>query len=278
MVAQRSFVSPDSTLIAKIQHSSLTVSTFSGEAFRRFPLPQEFVAKCQILRWFNRDESLKAVTEKVGVLIEQWPCSRILLADENTVRIYDVNDSAWSATIERAASNLGSIADVAFGHNQNDIVVISDFGVKLTLWSLVTNRGVEIRDPKYAVHYYSLRPQTGHLAIVTRPAAQDVLMILGPGNHELLISVELPTVDAQEISWSPDGCWLAIRDVASGGHKAFIYTADGHLFKTFWGAMNDANIGLGLKRMKWNHSNGCLVLGDYNGNVEILSKNTVNLL
>ncbi len=147
--------------------------------------------------------------------------------------------------------------------------------MKFTIWSLTTSRGVEIRDPKYTVHCYSFRPRTGHMALLTRPAAQDILMLLSPSKHELIASVELPTMDAQEVLWSSDGCWLAIRDAASGGHKVLIYTADAHLFKTYSGAVDDGSIGLGLKRMAWNPSNGSLVLGDYNDNVTILSKNTV---
>ena len=198
-----------------------------------------------------------------------------MLADDDTVRVYDANDTKWSALIERAASNFGRIADVAFGYSPNEFLVFSDFGVKLTIWSLITCRGIEIRDPKYMVHCYSYRPRTGHMAILIRLAAQDNLMLLSPGNHELITSVELPTVDAQEVSWSPDGCWLAIRDAASSGHKVLIYTADGHVFKTYNGAGYAEDIGLGVKRLAWSPSNGILALGDYNDNVIILSKNTV---
>ena len=113
------------------------------------------------------------------------------------------------------------------------------------------------------------------MAILTRLAAQDNLMLLSPGNHELITSLELPTVDAKEVSWSLDGCWLAIRDAASSGHKVLVYTADGHLFKTYNGAGYAENIGLGVKRLAWSPSNGILALGDYSDNVIILSKNTV---
>jgi hypothetical protein len=191
------------------------------------------------------------------------------------VRIHDITDVKRSAVVERAASNFGRIADVEFGPSPNEVLVFSDFGVKLTIWSLVTCRGVEFRDPKYMVNCYSCRPRTGHLAILTRPAAQDILMLLNPSSHELITSVELPTIDAQEVLWSPNGCWLAIRDAASSGHKLLIYTADAHLFKTYTSVGATEDIGLGIKRMAWSCSNGTLALGDYNDNVTILSNNTV---
>lgn len=232
------------------------------------------MSKCRFIRWscISRTTKEEPQEEADG---GGSPCSRILLADDDTVRIYDVNDKRWSATIEKTASNFGKIADAAFGHVPNEVLVFSDFGVKLTIWSLMTCRGVEIRDPKYMVQCYSIRPRTGHLAILTRPAAQDILMILNPGDQSLYKSVELPTLDAQEVAWSPDSCWLAIRDTASSGHKVLIYTADGHLFRTYTGDEDAGDIGLGVKRMQWNSCNGSLVLGDYNDNVTILSKNVV---
>ena len=272
---QHSLPSPDGALIATLQQTSLAISSYTGENFRTIPLPPEFVARCRFIRWSRCGDIPGEAFQRRGDDEEQRPCNRILLADDDTVRLHDVNNPIWSALIERAASNLGRIADVAFGYGPNEFLVFSDFGVKLTIRSLTTSRGVEIRDPKYTVRCYSFRPRTGHMAILTRPATQDILMLLSPSKHELITSVELPTVDAQEVSWSSDGCWLAIRDAASSGHKVLIYTADGQLFKTYLGVVDDVSIRLGLKRMAWNPSNGCLLLGDYNDDVTILSKNTV---
>lgn len=273
--AQHSLPSPDGALIATLQQSSLAISLYTGEHSRTIPLPPEFIARCRFIRWSRLSGIPVEAIQQPSDDEKQSQCNRILLADDDTVRLYDVNDPIWSALIERAASHLGRIADVAFGHNSNEFLVFSDFGVKLTMWSLTTSRGAEIRDPKYTMPCYSFRPRTGHMAILTRPAAQDILMLLNPSNHELTTSVELPTVDAQEVSWSSDGCWLAIRDAASSGHKVLIYTADGQLFKTYSGVVDGVGIGLGLKCMAWKPSNGGLLLGDYSDNVIILSKNTV---
>lgn len=275
--AQHSLPSPDGALIATLQQSSLAISSYTGEHLRTIPLPPEFIARCRFIRWSRRGGITEAAVQQRNDDETQSQCNRILLADDDTVRLYDANDPSWSALIERAASNLGRIADVAFGYNPNEFLVFSDFGVKLTIWSLTTSRGVEIKDPKYTMPCYSFRARTGHMAILTRPAAQDILMLLSPSKHELITSVELPTVDAQEVSWSLDGCWLAVRDAASSGHKVLIYTADGQLFKTYSGVVDGVSIELGLKRMAWNPSNGGLLLGDYSDNVTILSKNTVTI-
>ena len=204
------------------------------------------------------------------------PSSRFLLADEETVRVFDVAIPTWQATINGASSNLGKIHDVALGYNPNEVLVFSDFGVKLTIWSLLTSRGVEIKDPKYMVMCYDHRPKTAHLALLTRASAQDVLILLKPGSHEVLKSVVLGTVDAQEVRWSTFGHWLAVRDVASAGHRLYIYTADGHHFRTYSGPGDTDQLGLGLKSLQWSPV-GTLLLGDYDGTVTVLSKDIVSM-
>ena len=243
---------------------------------RKFLLPQDLILRSRcFLRWYTANDLKRYATKEQGNgQTEQT--ERILVADDGTVHIYDINDPAWHAVIEKAAGSLGRIADVAFGHKADEVVVLSDFGAKLTIWSLLTSRGVEVRDPKYMVKYYHHRPRTGHLAILTRPAAHDVLMLLQPGSHELVQSVEIPTIDAQEVAWDPEGNWLAISDTASSGYRVLIYTADGHLYKTISNSMNNVDISLGVKCIKWSPSANTLLVGDNNDSIVVFSKNNAS--
>lgn len=101
-------------------------------------------------------------------------------------------------------------------------------------------------------------------------------MLLQSGSHELVKSVEMPTIDAQEVAWNADGNWLAIRDTASNGYKVLIYTADGHLYKTISSNGDDIAISLGVKCMQWFPSAGTLAIGDNNDSITIRSKNIVS--
>lgn len=269
-------MSPNGDLIATLQQSRLSISSsHSREVVRKYPLPQDFILRCRYVRWYSANYQKPNVTKEQGNAHCEQP-GRILLADDDTVRVYDTNDPAWHAVIEKAAGNLGKIAEVAFGHTADEVVVLSDFGVKLTIWSLLTSRGVEVRDPKYIVKCYHHRPRTGHLAILTRPTAQDVLMLLQPGSHELVKNVELPTVDSQEVAWGPDGNWLAITDTASSGYKVLIYTADGHLYKTISHSMDTVDISLGVRCMQWNPFTKTLLIGDNNDSIVIFSNNSAS--
>jgi len=248
-------------------------SSTTGDARQTFQLPQEFSAKCQYLRWYKEPKSKTRLPES-----QQYgeKIARVLLANEDNVLIFDANDAQWKAEISGAASNLDTITNVNFGYSPDEILVSSDFRFKVTIWSLITNRGVEIRDPKTLLHGYDYRPKTGHLAILTRSTAHDTVMLLNPGSYEIFKTFDPATVEAQGLKWSPDGRWLAVWDVASSGFKVLIYTADGHLFKTYGGRQDANNIGLGLKSSEWSPTGQFLAIGDYNGRVTLLGKNSVS--
>lgn len=253
---------------------SIRLATTSG-IIATYKLPSDSVTRCKHIRWSRLDlhtYSASQVGEDDWLGTRQEPVRRILLSDDDNIRVYDPANPTWKATITSAASNLGAIADVAFGFSADEVLVFSDFGVKLTIWSLVTSRGVEVRDPKYGVACYSHRPKTGHLALLTRTTAQDMMILLKPTSHEVLKSVELGTVDAQEILWSRDGRWIAISDAASVGHKVFIYTADGQLLR-IWAGKTGPEVQLGVKSLAW--TDEALVIGDCNDDVTLLKMNTV---
>ncbi|MCJ1467897.1 hypothetical protein MMC07_006522 [Pseudocyphellaria aurata] len=261
--SQHSVPSPDGRYVATVHESRLEIR-LSAKAviIQSFPLPRDGIAKWRFLQWSGRS----------GAKAEG--SNRVLLANGDTIRIWDVGDSQWSAVVNGATSGLGEIARVCFGFSANEILVFSSFGVKVTVWSLATSRGHEIKDPKSLPTCYDYRPRTGHLAILTRESAHDTLMLLAPGTCELLGSVDLTTVDAQGVKWSPDGQWLAIWDAASMGYKVSIFTADGHLFKVFSGGQDTDNIGMGIKTLNWSSSDCSLNIGGFDQRTVILQRNT----
>ena len=204
--------------------------------------------------------------------------SRLLLANGDTVMVWDIGDSQWSAVINGATSNLGELSRVCFGFTHHEIMIFSSFGIKVTIWSLTTSRGFEIKDPKPLLTCYDYRPRTGHLAILTRDGTHENLMLLAPVTYELIRSVDLTTVAAQGVRWSPDGHWLVVWDAASMGFKVLIYTADGHLFKTFSGLQDANNIGTGVKTLKWSPFNNTLNIGGFDQRVVLLQRNSVSHL
>ncbi|KAL9026088.1 MAG: hypothetical protein Q9196_005193 [Gyalolechia fulgens] len=199
---------------------------------------------------------------------------RLILADEDRILVYDMEKSQMYAEIS-GATCLTKLAHVDFGRIPDEVTVFSDFGFKLQIWSLATKRAVEVKDPKSAPACYSYRPTTGHLALLTRPAARDILMVMAPSNYEVLTTVELTTVDACGVKYSPDGNWLVVWDAASAGCRVLLLTADGHLFKTY--CLPQDELDLGVRCVEWSPDGDYLAIGDYEGRVVLLGKNNVRL-
>lgn len=188
---------------------------------------------------------------------------------------YDSNGAQRHIQISNLVGHGGGIADVQFGFTEDRVLLFSEFGLKMILLNLSNQKGLELRDPKRIPVCYGLRPQTGHIALLTRPSLHDILLCLQPDGSGPVMRIELATVDAQGIQWSPNGQWLAIWDTASAGYRVLILTADGHLFRTYYGGHDSDNIGLGVKGLRWSPTGEFLAVGDFDHQVILLKKNTV---
>ncbi|CAL8574727.1 hypothetical protein XPA_000680 [Xanthoria parietina] len=253
--------SPDGALIAFIASTQLHIrSARTSDDVEIYDLPSGFDQSCRFVRWYGtRHSGSKCASQ------------RLLLADDARIIIYDVTKSQLYAEVT-GATTMTKLDDVHFGWTPDEVMIFSDFGFKLQIWSLPTKRAVEVKDPKSITSSYSYRPMTGHLAVLTRPAAHDILLIIAPQSHEVLSTSELSTVDARGIEYSPDGNWLAVFDTASAGCRVVILTADGNHFKTYSLPQEESNPG--VRCIQWSPTGNHLAIGDCEGNVALLGKNT----
>ena len=274
LATRHACASPDGKIIATVHQLHLILhSAIDYSVIGILQLPKDFTTQCRFLSWdTRRNHGLdKSSEDRYDATLEH----RILIASDNTVHVYDAEDLHWHAEISGASSNTGSIANVETGRTPDEILVFSDFGVKVIIWSLVTSRGVEVKDPKFYDRGHCFRPQTGHLAILTRPTTRDVVMILAPRTHELVNSFTLATTDAQGLKWSPDGMWLATWEAASFGFALYIYSIDGHLFKTYLGGQDIETPGLGIRTLEWDPSGKYIALGSCGTQIILLDFKTV---
>lgn len=203
------------------------------------------------------------------------------MADADNVRVWDLRDPKWTTTIYNGTGGMGKIVHADFGRTMDEVIVISDFGSKLTVWSLLSGRSVEVRDSKYpSSKGYAFRPSkdgnSDVLALLSRPGPQDILTIHAPRTHEVIKTISLTTHDAQGLKWSRDGKWLAVWDSPSVGYKIHIYTADGHLYRVYGGeAGEEHQLGLGVKSLEWSPRGDYLAAGGHDRRVTMLSTRTV---
>ncbi|KAH0552996.1 hypothetical protein GP486_006807 [Trichoglossum hirsutum] len=297
--SQHSIPSPNGAFIATLVPPRLFLrSTSSLEPIRIINVNPDFASRVSFIRWSPRIateststcSSVSPLASRSGYFEgaattkrrsgidkteeEGGSSMRILLADEDTVRVWDVSDAKWTAAVQGVGGGLGKIANVEFGRNADEVLVFSEFGVKLTLWSLVSGRSVEIRDPKFTSKGYGYRPCTSHFALLTRPAAHDVITIHAHTTYRLVNSFSVPTTDAQGLRWSPCGRWIAVWDSASSGYKVLVYTADGHLYRTYAAGQDGKVDGLGVKSLEWSPQGDYLAVGGHDKRITLLSNFT----
>lgn len=157
--------------------------------------------------------------------------------------------------------------------------MFSEYGLKVSIYNLSTSKAVDINAPKFynagvAKRGYSYRPHTSHLALVTRSGGKDVVSIHNPGTLDVMRSWWPQTIDAQGVYWSADGKWLVLWESGSQGHRLFVYTADGHLFKTWNGPLStdeDIALGAGIRIFEWCENGAYIAIGDFSARVTLLS-------
>ena len=188
------------------------------------------------------------------------------------MRVWDIQDNEWSATIDNGSGGMGKIANAEFGADDTEVLVFAGFNAQVTVWSLWTGRSVEIKDPKFAAKGHG---RNKNFALLSRPASHDVVTIHAPRSYGVLKTFNPPTSDAQGLQWSPNGKWLAIWDNASTGFKVLIYTADGNLYRTYTGDYFDDELqGLGVKTIEWSPNGDFLAIGGYENTITLLSTRT----
>ncbi|KAH7349996.1 WD40 domain-containing protein [Plectosphaerella cucumerina] len=259
--------SPDGKLIAALLTSKVSVrSVESLETIHSFALPSEAAGPVYALQWSPSS-------------------SRLLIALLDQVHIFSALDNTFRAVVRVANSGLRP-THVQFGARDSEIFIIAQYGLKLTICDTASSKSVEINNPKFhhpssAPRGLSLRPKTGHLALITRVSGKDTISIHDPTTRQVVRSWSPDTVDAQEVVWTPDGRWLVITESPSQGHKLLFYTPDGQLFKLWTGPSGfdvdkkDFEMGSGIRVCQFNPGAPRAVVGDHTRDVYVLDTTVV---
>ncbi|KAI8219780.1 WD repeat-containing protein WRAP73 [Colletotrichum sp. SAR 10_86] len=165
---------------------------------------------------------------------------RVLVSFAESIHVYSALESGYRAVVRNPASPNFKPTFVQFGASDSEILMCSSFGLKFSVFDLTTSRAVEIGSPKFhqptsAPRGFALRPGSGHLALLTRVAGKDIVSIHHSTTRGVQRSWHPETVDAQGLTWTPDGRRLIMWESAAQGHKVLFYTADGHLLNTWSG-------------------------------------------
>ncbi|KAL2871818.1 Quino protein amine dehydrogenase [Aspergillus lucknowensis] len=215
--------------------------------------------------------------------IQDTSSRRLLCASDSRILVWNLEQLEQQVEIENIEP--GAL-NIDFGADENEVIFFHAWNTKLTIFGLDNGRSHVIKNPKFS-HYngFGYRPQTGQLAILLKPDANDTLTIHESRSYELIGREVLSTVDAQGLKWSPDGRWIAIWDAASTGTKVLIFTADGQFFRSYTGLPeSDGALDLGVRGIEWSPAaahgsrSEILAVGKVDGTVDLLRSKTFTCL
>ena len=184
------------------------------------------------------------------------------------------------ATLSNGGGGLGKVVNAHFIGNHH-VLTAWEFG-KAKLWHLNSGKATDLPDWKTCCsgREWLSRPGCSTpplFAQLSRSGAEDHLALLFTSTGNTPSLVKLPTTDAQAISWSPEGRWLAVLDVPTATPNLHIFTPDGHLFRSYPPG-KDSGFALGIKDLAWSPDGRTLALARHDNRAELLNARTFSLL
>lgn len=271
--------------------SAHSATPIEGSRFlRSVKLPEPLASQLKFVKISQSNLSVDDIAGTRMQIEDEGPLDlvshqRILCATSNRISVWQLNSLEWHADIENIEP---SVTAIDFGANDDDAILFHAWSSKLTIFNLESASSLIIKSPKFcnpSSQGHGFRPQTRQLAIILKPEANDLLTIHEGHSYETISKVNLPTVDAQGLKWSPDARWIAVWDAPSNGTKVLLYTADGQHFRTYTGRSDVENThDLGVKCIEWaplkprQQNSEVLAIGKYDGTVDLLNTRTVRIL
>ncbi|RKP37808.1 WD40-repeat-containing domain protein [Dimargaris cristalligena] len=200
----------------------------------------------------------------------QWgPHSDYILSasyKQAKVDVWNLQDEKRHIDIEDAFCGMNSARWCPDGIH---IMVVSEFQVRLSIWSLLSGEAFYIQYPKYKDKGISYSSDDRFVAILERQESKDAVGVYSTDPWALQKQFTVDAIDIENIAWSPDDRYIAVWD-SNVDYKVFIYNPLGILKRTYR-AYED---GLGIKSVTWDPFSQFLAVGSYDQQVRLL--NTYN--
>ncbi|KAL9715926.1 hypothetical protein Ac2012v2_000370 [Leucoagaricus gongylophorus] len=186
-----------------------------------------------------------------------WSCdSEYILAactKRSVVHILKLRDEDWSARIEAGAEGL---TKAEWAPDGRTIMCFSEWGLRVTLWSLVTASATYIQFPIHPDRGYAFRADGRYFILGERHKSKDTLGIYDAvDSFKLIRHFPLPTSSLSSFSVSPTGNHIAVWE-GPLEFKLHVLTLAGDLLVTFTPEPDPI---FGVRSVAW-HPNGMFLI------------------
>ncbi|KAF9455040.1 YVTN repeat-like/Quino protein amine dehydrogenase [Macrolepiota fuliginosa MF-IS2] len=197
-----------------------------------------------------------------------WSCdSEYILAafaKRGVVHILKLRDEDWSGRIEAGTEGL---TKAEWAPDGRTILCFSEWGLRVTLWSLVTGTATYIQFPIHPDRGYAFRADGRYFILGERHKSKDTLGVYDAAeSYRLMRHFPLPTSSLSSFAVSPTGNHIAVWE-GPLDYKLHVLTLAGNLLATF---SPEPDPGFGIRNVAW-HPNGMfLAVGGWDDRIHIL--------
>ncbi|EKM83583.1 hypothetical protein AGABI1DRAFT_66345, partial [Agaricus bisporus var. burnettii JB137-S8] len=197
-----------------------------------------------------------------------WSCDSEYIfaafANVGVVHILKLRDETWSGRIEAGTEGL---TKAEWAPDGRTILCFSEWGLRVTLWSLATGNATYIQFPVHPDRGYAFRADGRYFFLAERHKSKDTLGVYDAAeSYKLMRHFPLPTSSLASLAMSPTGNHIAIWE-GPLDYKLHVLTPAGNVLTTF---TPESDPGLGIRNVAW-HPNGMfLAVGGWDDRIYIL--------
>ncbi|KAF5369078.1 hypothetical protein D9758_003053 [Tetrapyrgos nigripes] len=197
-----------------------------------------------------------------------WSCDSeytlAACAKRGVVDVYKLRDPEWNARIDSGAEGL---VKAEWAPDGRTIVCFSEWGLRVTLWSLVTETATYIQYPIHPDKGYAFRQDGRYFILAERHRSKDTLGLYDTSDsYKLVRHFPLPTSSFSSFSLSPNGNYLAVWE-GPLEYKLHILTLAGNILSSF---TPNPEPTLGIRDVAWHPSGVFIAVGGYDDKIHIL--------
>lgn len=184
--------------------------------------------------------------------------------ERNAVHVFTPPTHPTQASARIDGGELG-VDHVMWAPNSQCLLVFGKHGIRVDVWDLRTCHLVGIPGIKDCHKGVGFSPNKRYFAYLTRKNGKDCLALHATDDWRCTQCIELDTLDAREMQWSPDGVNIAIIDCQLE-HRVHVFNSETNQFATYEAYQSQK----GAVSMCWCMNSHLLAIGSGNDAIHIL--------
>ncbi|KAJ8517990.1 hypothetical protein ONZ45_g4900 [Pleurotus djamor] len=197
-----------------------------------------------------------------------WSCDSEYLfaacAKLGFVQVFKLRDEEWSARIDAGVEGL---LKAEWSPDGRTILCFSEWGLRITMWSLVTGNATYVQYPVHPDRGYAFRADGRYFVLAERHKSKDTLGVYDVSqSYNLVRHFPLPTTSISSLSLSPNGNHLAVWE-GPLEYKLHILSLAGSVVGSF---TPEPDPGFGIRGVAWHPTGMFIAVGGWDDKVYIL--------